>query len=109
MSHMKEVYMKQLFIIILAVCMMISGCTSTGFCGLAKEAYALEIDEKNTRLKEELEQLKKDVETLMELTEELDQLRSLTKDMTAKLDGLPEETLRRMVQILNIYLDNRDL
>jgi cell shape-determining protein MreC len=105
----EEAHMKQLFAFVIAVSIMITGCTSTGFCGLAKETYALEINERQTNLKEEFDQLKKEVKILMELTEELEQLKSLTKDITAKLDVLPEETLRRMVNILTTYLDNRQL
>ena len=107
--------MYKAIIIMLAVLVLSPGCTTTGFIGLAKESYAIQLGEENEQLKAENEQLKedlkaiqKDVEKVLELANDIQDLEELTKTVESKLDKLPEATLRKIISILQKYLDEKD-
>lgn len=100
--------MYKVIILLLMVLVLITGCSTTGFLGLAKESYAIQLGEENAQLKEELKNIKEDMEKVLDLAEEIEDLEELTKDVESKLDDLPEETLRKIVLILQKYLDEKD-
>lgn len=93
--------------IVLTVLFLGTGCSTTGFLGLAKESYVKQLGEENEQLKEELDSIKRDMDKVLELADEIEDLEELTKDVKSKLDELPEETLRKIVLILQEYLDGK--
>ncbi|MBN2533930.1 MAG: hypothetical protein JXB88_13655 [Spirochaetales bacterium] len=107
--------MHKAIVLILMVFFLSTSCSTTGFLGLARESYANEIQEENKKLKEENEQLKeeintikKDMEKVLDLADNIENLEELTKEVKSKLDKLPEATLRKIVSILQKYLDEKD-
>ena len=94
--------------LLLIVLFLATGCSTTGFLGLAKESYVKQLGEENEQLKEELNNIKEDMEKVLDLADDIEDLEDLTKDVESKLDELPEETLRRIVSILQKYLDEKD-
>jgi hypothetical protein len=87
---------------------VILSCTSTGFLGLAKESYVQQLEQENNQLKQDFGIVKKDMETVLELADEIEELEVLTKGIESRLDELPEETLRKLVDILSEYLSRNE-
>ncbi|MBN2444409.1 MAG: hypothetical protein JXJ04_23805 [Spirochaetales bacterium] len=100
--------MKKCIVMLLLTLFLVTGCTSTGFLGLAKESYAKELEEENTKLKEELEIVKNDMDKVLDLAGEMEQIGRMTKKIESRLDELPEETLRKLVDILENYLNKKE-
>jgi len=104
-SYLQRTEYIVLFIITLVVC---TGCTSTGFLGLAKESYVKQLEDENTKLKEEIESLKNEMTQVLKLADNIEKLEDYAERVKAKLDELPEETLRKIVDILQNYLDEKE-
>jgi PBP1b-binding outer membrane lipoprotein LpoB len=101
-------YNYKVLLLLLAVLFFLNGCSTTGFLGLAKESYAKQLEEENRQLKEELEIIKSDMNMVLELAENIEDLENLTKEIESKLDNLPEDTLRKLVSILQDYLEKKE-
>ena len=112
--------MKKVMLMLITVILILSGCTTTGFLGLAKTTYVDErFAETDEKIITELEQLRKDIEQITELTDELDNLlneisatkqatedlQELAKGIEARFKELPKETLYQLVQIIQHYLE----
>jgi DNA anti-recombination protein RmuC len=96
--------------------LFILSCTSTGFAGLAKESYAVEIEQKTSS---DIEQLKAEVKKIKELTDQLDSLlkdiaetkkttkefQDLVKDLETRVKDMPREAIEELVKVLQKYLD----
>jgi septal ring factor EnvC (AmiA/AmiB activator) len=119
--------MKRLIIPIVSIAFVLSGCASTGFLGFLAttdsvdqqiaerdaavrkelEAQKAEIDRMSKNL-EELETLRDDtkeaVEQASQSRQSIEELRALIDDLESKLLDLPEQTLRRIIEILQASL-----
>ena len=104
-SYPQSAEFRVLFFIILVLC---TGCTSTGFLGLAKESYVKQLEDENIKLKEEIESLKNEMTQVLELADNIEKLEDYAERVKSKLDKLPEETLRKIVDILQNYLDEKE-
>ena len=120
--------MKRLIIPIVSIAFVLSGCASTGFLGFLAttdsvdqqfaerdaamreelEAQKAEIDRMSRDLKE-LENVKADaaeaVEQASQSRQSIEELRSLIDDLESRLLDLPEQTLRRIIEILQASLE----
>jgi septal ring factor EnvC (AmiA/AmiB activator) len=119
--------MKRLIIPIVSIAFVLSGCASTGFLGFLAttdsvdqqmaerdaamreefKAQKAEIDRMSRNL-EELETLRDDtkeaVEQASQSRQSIEELRALIDDLESKLLDLPEQTLRRIIEILQASL-----
>lgn len=119
--------MKRLIIPIVSIAFVLSGCASTGFLGFLAttdsvdqqiaerdaavrkelEAQKAEIDRMSKNL-EELETLRDDtkeaVEQASQSRQSIEELRALIDDLESKILDLPEQTLRRIIEILQASL-----
>jgi len=99
--------------------LLLAGCTSTGFAGLAKESYAVSIDEELSESQASVEQLRQEVEDIKRLADKLsnlvddieeakkdtEELKALAKLVEERLNTLPRQTLEKLVEALKIYLE----
>ena len=108
--------MARLMIIVLFVTSLsIFSCSTTGFAGLAKESYAVEIDQKTSA---DISQLKDDVKKIKNMTDQLDSLlkdiaetkkttkefQESVKTLEERVKSMPRESVEKLVEILQKYL-----
>ena len=93
--------------ILLLILFITTSCTTTGFMGLAKESYVKQVEEENKQLKQEIGTIKEDMEKVLELADGIEELEALTRDIESKLDELPEDTLRKLADIIDDYLSKK--
>ena len=122
--------MKKIILLLILSLLWLVGCTSTGFVGLAKESYAegIEKDAEITRekvddLKAEVKELQEDLEKMEDLSEELislikdlkeakkdtEELKKLANIVEERLEELPVQTLEKLVDILNEYIQKEKI
>ncbi len=104
-----------LFTVLIIATIFIS-CTTSGFAGLAKESYALEVEQKTSA---DIQQLRDEVAKIKELTNKLDGLledieetkkttkefQDLVKELEGRINDMPRESIEELVKILQKYLD----
>ena len=119
----RKLFRNVLIVLTMVAPVAFSGCQSlAGTFGIATEQYVEDkmneagsrlssrIDENQSRLDEyaatadKLEQLISSVENAVRTTDELKQLAVVLED---RLDSLPEETIRQLVEVLQRYLDEQ--
>jgi biopolymer transport protein ExbB/TolQ len=91
-------------------------CSTTGFAGLARESYAVEIDQKTSaeiqKLEDEVKNIKAVTDQLDTLLRDFEQTKQTTKEFRETLEGIqermksmPRENLEKLVEIIQKYLD----
>jgi hypothetical protein len=89
--------MKKTILLIPLVILFFSSCATTGFLGfLATTKYV------ENKLEEQREELQEDIQAVEELGAELEEMVGRVQD---RLDVLPRETIQKMIDILQDYLD----
>ena len=110
---------RSLFLILSAILVLLSGCTTTSFAGLAKTSYVDEVSAGGQATREELAGLERQVQEMRQLADQLeviiramDETRAATEELQelaglveARLDALPRESLRLLVESIQAYLD----
>ena len=112
--------MKPSFLLALtATLLLVAGCTTTSFAGLAKSTYVDEVSAGGQATQEELGELERQVQEMQELTDQLEiviqameetraataELQELARQVELRLDALPRESLRLLVESIQAYLD----
>jgi len=92
--------MKKAIILIPLIILLLSGCAHTGFLGfLATTKYV------ENKMEEQKAELEEDIEAVEELGQELEDMMGKVKN---RLEMLPRETIQKMIDILQEYLDNTE-
>ncbi len=123
--------MKRLIIPIVSIAFIFSGCASTGFLGFLATTDSVDqrIAERDAAVKEELEAQKAEigrmsrdlkelenvkadaaeaVEQASQSRQSVEELRALIDDLESRLLDLPEQTLRRIIEILQASLEEAE-
>lgn len=92
--------MKKAVLLIPIVILLFSGCANTGFLGfLATTKYV------ENKMEEQQAALEEDIQAMEAMGEKLEKMVDTVKD---RLDVLPRETIQKMIDILQEYLDNTE-
>ena len=110
---------KSLFLALSAVLILLAGCTTTSFAGLAKISYVDDVSAGGQTTQEELDELESQVQAMQQLADQLEaiiqemeatraatqELQELAKLVEARLETLPRESLRLLVESIQAYLE----
>jgi methyl-accepting chemotaxis protein len=114
-------------VLISAVFFLLSGCTTTGFLGFLATTDSVDVRmaEQDARMKEEMElqraqmdKMARDVKEMQDLRDSaakaveqtadarrsVEELKSLIAELEAKIGDLPEQTIRRIIALLQSSL-----
>ena len=92
--------MKKAIILVPLIFLLLSSCATTGFLGfLATTKYV------ENKLEAQKAELEEDIKAVEELGEDLEDMVGKVKD---RLEVLPRETIQKMIDILQDYLDNSE-
>lgn len=92
--------MKKAIILIPLIVLLFSSCASTGFLGfLATTKYV------EKKLEEQKAEIDEEITAVEQLGKDLEDLVGRVQD---RLDVLPRETIQKMIDILQDYLDNAE-
>jgi peptidoglycan hydrolase CwlO-like protein len=107
-----------LLFVVFSIMVLFASCTTSGFAGLAKESYALEVEQKTTAdiqalrdevakvkaLTDQLDGLLKDIEATKKSTKEF---QDLVKELEGRINTMPKESIAELVKVLQKYLDEK--
>jgi len=107
-----------LILTVLAITILFASCTTSGFAGLTKESYTLEVEQKTTA---DIEALRDEVAKIKVLTDQLDGLlkdieatkkstkefQDLVKELEGRINNMPKESIAELVKVLQKYLDEK--
>jgi outer membrane murein-binding lipoprotein Lpp len=111
--------MKKLVLLLVPVLALPLACTTTSFAGLARTSYVDEVSAAREATQSELEQLRVEVDAMQELADQLEEviaameetqrateeLQELAAIVEARLESLPRETLRLLVESIQAFLE----
>ena len=105
----------------MALCLILTaGCSTTSVMGLAKTSYVDEVKLDSDRVLAEVDELRGQVNDMQEVADQMEamknemeatrqateELQQLADQVTARLEALPQETLRRLADLIEQYLQD---
>jgi methyl-accepting chemotaxis protein len=111
--------MKKTLIVIVPILLLVTGCTTTSFAGLAKTSYVDQVSTAGQETQSELEDLGVRVAEIQELADQLEEviaameetraateeLQELARIVETRLESLPKDTLRLLVESIQSFLE----